>query len=105
MPGAVDLVGHERLTKYVPGCPFVLTAGAAVARRRAGHRIDACVAGCVEGGGAGYFDGGVPGAVDLVGHERLIVPVGVRVSPAGAAVTRLRTRHRGNPAGSLRLRE
>src|SRR5215469_1782991 len=50
---SVDLADHERL--QVTGAVLVLTACAAVARRRAGHRVDRGVPALVESCGAGDF--------------------------------------------------
>src|SRR4029450_12887600 len=91
-PGTAHLADHERL--IVPGAVLVVPAGAAVARRRARHRIDFRVPGLVEGGGAGHPNGGAPGAADLADHERLGMPGTVGVEPAGAAVARRPARHR-----------
>src|SRR5262249_23597273 len=93
VPGAVDLADHERLG--VAGAVPVEPARAAVARRPARHRADACYPAPVEGGGAGHLDGGVPGAAGLADHERLLAAGAVWVVPARAAVARRPARHRG----------
>src|SRR5690349_11135917 len=91
LPDAVHLAGHERL--LVARAVGVLPGGAAVARRRARHRVDPRATALVEGGGAGHLDGRMPDAVHLSGHERPAV-TGADVASAGGAVARRRARHR-----------
>src|SRR5258708_4908801 len=89
-PDTVHLAAHERLD--VRGV-VVAPADAAVACRGARHRADLRDR-LVEGGGAGDFDGGMPGALDFADDERLSAPEAVGVPPAGAAVSRRTARYR-----------
>src|SRR6266704_2283116 len=94
----LGLAHNERLP--VTGAVEVGPAGATVARRGARHRIGRSPAALVEGGGAGDFLGGTPGAVRLADDKRLLAGA-VGVEPAGAAVARGGARHRderGEPA-------
>src|SRR6266571_2367895 len=94
----LGLAHNERLP--VTGAVEVGPAGATVARRGARHRIGRSPAALVEGGGAGDFLGGAPGAVRLADDKRLLAGA-VGVEPAGAAVARGGARHRverGEPA-------
>src|SRR5258707_4050039 len=99
MPDAVHLTDDERLITVA----HVEAAGAAVACRGAGHRLDLRER-LVEGGGAGDFDGGMPGALDFADDERLSAPEAVGVPPAGAAVSRRTARYRVDLRVTARLR-
>src|SRR5260370_18822034 len=84
------------------GAGRVNPAGAGVARRAARHGLDARNAAPerkpahVQGPCAGHLDRPAPRPVAFADHERLVVTVAVRVEPAGAAVARRGTRHRGD---------
>ena len=93
-PGAVLLGHHEH--QRAAGTDRIVPASAAVARRRARHRSDPSVVGCIENRNTRYLDRGAPGAVRLADDKRL-PPLGlVLIHPAGAAITRRRARDRVN---------
>jgi hypothetical protein len=95
MPGAVFLVGDERVLVAVR--VEVKPGRGAVARRRAGHRRSQGTAALAEGREAGYLDGPSPGAVLLVGDERLVMVLRAGVVPGGGAVARRRAGHLVHP--------
>src|SRR5262249_56218308 len=91
-PAAAPPVDNNPL---IPVVVHVEAAGAAVARRGARQRVKLCVV-LVGAEGAGNFDGGLPGALDFTGDERLRNPEAVGIPPARAAVSRRTARYRVN---------
>src|SRR5262249_60879625 len=80
---AVRLIGHERVE--ADRGVLIETAGRAVARRRARDGQDLRAVAVVEGAAARRLDGRPPGAVPLVGDERLVDAVDGFVEPADGA--------------------
>src|SRR5262249_24829663 len=91
-PAAAPPVDNNPL---IPVVVHVEAAGPAVARRGARQRVKLRVV-LVGAEGAGNFDGGLPGALDFTGDERLRNPEAVGIPPAGAAVSRRTARYRLN---------
>src|SRR5262250_1803818 len=78
-PLAAGLIGHERVE--ADRGVLIETAGGAVARRWAGDGQGLRTGAAVEDAGTGDLNGRLPGAVPLVGDERLLGAGGGEVGP------------------------